>query len=198
MKIYLVRHGQTDWNAEVRMQGQTDIPLNQVGLAQAQQVAQTIAGRVLDGLKIDAIYSSDLSRAHDTAKAIAERLNMSVVLDERLREQGKGDLEGVEISTLGRVGEFGDKILIEKWWSDFKRSPEKFNAESGQSLFIRSKSFLDGVKKSGIQGVVVVSHGGTMAMLQYAVLNDVFEIENFLTVDIARFIKNCDIVELDY
>ena len=71
MRIILVRHGQTKWNSEGRVQGRTDIPLNARGMAQAEAVGEWLSGR-----KIDAVYASPLMRAHDTAKAIADRARL--------------------------------------------------------------------------------------------------------------------------
>ena len=75
MRIILVRHGQTKWNSEGRVQGRTDIPLNARGMAQAEAVGEWLSGR-----KIDAVYASPLMRAHDTAKAIADRQGVCVKL----------------------------------------------------------------------------------------------------------------------
>src|SRR5579862_9961834 len=79
--LLLVRHGETDWNAERRWQGHADVPLNARGRDQSETLAEQLGGE-----DIDAIYSSDLSRARDTALAVARRLHLSVVVDPDLRE----------------------------------------------------------------------------------------------------------------
>ncbi|MBV8480005.1 MAG: histidine phosphatase family protein [Actinobacteria bacterium] len=88
--LLLVRHGETDWNAERRWQGHADVPLNARGREQADALAEQLAAET-----IDAIYSSDLSRARDTALAVASRLKLPVVVDHDLREVDVGAIEGL-------------------------------------------------------------------------------------------------------
>jgi glucosyl-3-phosphoglycerate phosphatase len=90
VRVVLWRHGQTMWNAEHRYQGHTDIPLDETGLAQA-----TRAARLLAALGPHAIISSDLSRAVETAQALAELTGIPVRYDRRLRERSGGDWEGL-------------------------------------------------------------------------------------------------------
>lgn len=89
-RLVLWRHGQTIWNAENRFQGQTDIPLNDTGLAQAERAA-----RILAALKPARIVSSDLSRAASTAEALARVTGLPVSLDKDLRERSGGSWEGL-------------------------------------------------------------------------------------------------------
>ncbi len=96
-RLIAVRHGETAWNRVSRIQGHTDIPLNDAGLWQARQVGQAVAAE-----GIDAIYSSDLQRAADTARAIGQAAGVPVQLDVALRERHFGELEGLthdEINT---------------------------------------------------------------------------------------------------
>ena len=85
----LWRHGQTTWNAERRFQGQSDIPLDATGQAQAERAA-----RLLAGLRPDMIVSSDLSRAASTAAPLAQLTGLDVILDKDLRERHGGQWEG--------------------------------------------------------------------------------------------------------
>ena len=86
----LWRHGQTTWNVEHRYQGQTDIPLDDTGIAQAKAAARRLAG-----LRPDALFSSDLSRAQQTAAALVKLTGLPVTLDKDLRERYGGDWEGL-------------------------------------------------------------------------------------------------------
>ncbi|MFN8224680.1 MAG: histidine phosphatase family protein [Gaiellales bacterium] len=107
--IHLVRHGETDWNRGQRIQGHTDVPLNDAGRRQAIDL-----GRTLAHLALDAVYSSDLSRASETAERIAEHHNLPVVRRPALREKHFGSWEGLtdaEVHTRfpdARAGQWGD------------------------------------------------------------------------------------------
>ena len=87
--ILLARHGETDWNSERRWQGHANQPLNKAGRAQAQELAASLAET-----GIDAVYSSDLLRAHETARIVADRLGLPVEVDAGLREVDVGDWAG--------------------------------------------------------------------------------------------------------
>ena len=102
-ELLLVRHGETDWNAEGRLQGHTDRPLSDVGRRQAERLADELAGE-----RLDAVYASDLARARETAEVVAGRLGLPVVLDPDLREKHWGTWEGLtptERATVEHVGE---------------------------------------------------------------------------------------------
>jgi broad specificity phosphatase PhoE len=89
-ELWLVRHGQTDWNVVRRFQGSSDTLLNETGIAQAQTLAAT-----LNGLAFAALYSSPLQRAHQTAEVLAGQLHMDIQLDDGLVEASHGDWEGM-------------------------------------------------------------------------------------------------------
>lgn len=88
--VYLARHGQSDWNAEGRWQGNADRPLTDLGRAQASELAER-----LDSTSLDAIYSSDLRRARDTAEAVAARQGLEVCTLPALREVDVGSWSGL-------------------------------------------------------------------------------------------------------
>jgi 2,3-bisphosphoglycerate-dependent phosphoglycerate mutase len=94
-ELLLVRHGQTDWNLEGRYQGKSDVALNEAGRRQAERIAEDLAAR-----RIDAIYSSALSRSLETARAIAARHGLEAIPDPRLNEIDQGEWEGVVVTEI--------------------------------------------------------------------------------------------------
>ena len=94
-EILIIRHGQTDWNAIRRLQGHSDIPLNETGLEQARTL-----GRLLSEEKLDAIVSSDLLRAHQTAAEVAKWHSLPVLVDQSFRERSYGAFEGLVRSEI--------------------------------------------------------------------------------------------------
>jgi broad specificity phosphatase PhoE len=113
--ILLVRHGETDWNIERRVQGHTDRPLTEAGRAQARALADE-----LEGEPIDAVYSSDLERARETARVVAERRGLDVTAIPELREKHFGTWEGLTDDEVlvrfpeARRGHWGDAETTEQ------------------------------------------------------------------------------------
>jgi broad specificity phosphatase PhoE len=89
-RLILIRHGETDWNTAGRWQGQSDVPLNERGREQARQLVHQLVG-----MPIDAVYSSDLGRARDTAEPLARAAGLPVIVDEGLREIHQGEWQGM-------------------------------------------------------------------------------------------------------
>ena len=133
MKIYLVRHGETDWNKAGRLQGQCDVPLNEYGIRLAEETA-----RGLSGVPFDAAFSSPLSRAAQTAGIILGDRKVPLCPDDRLKEIGFGVMEAVDYLQARQDPE--NPI------SRFFREPEKYQppegGESFQQLYDRSAAFL--------------------------------------------------------
>ena len=90
MKVFITRHGQTEWNSLGRLQGRKDIELNEVGKEQA-----LITGEKIKDEKIDIIITSPLKRARETAEIINKQLNVEIIEDDRLIERDYGELEGI-------------------------------------------------------------------------------------------------------
>jgi broad specificity phosphatase PhoE len=152
-KVILVRHGATDWNHEKRAQGQADIDLNEDGVRQARRVASE-----LSRFTIDAVYSSDLRRAVDTAHAIAEPRGLDVIIDPAFREIDQGEWEGLHVDE------------IRKRWPDRWGEARHYSARpGGETPAAVRRRALEGlqraVEKEPEGTIVVVSHGGTIRWL---------------------------------
>ncbi len=146
-QITFVRHGQTDWNLQRRIQGLTDIPLNDTGRAQARR-----AGKELVGGEWDVVVSSSLSRARETAEIIAEQIGLPVPnVVEGLQERAHGDMEGMTFEE--RQAAFpGDAVVP--------------GLESRDAVIDRVLAALDGLAHvtGGIR-ILAVSHGGVIGSL---------------------------------
>jgi 2,3-bisphosphoglycerate-dependent phosphoglycerate mutase len=143
--LLLVRHGETDWNAEGRLQGHTDRPLSDYGRRQARQLAEELADEPLD-----AVYASDLARARETAEIVGERLGLPVTLDPELREKDWGTWEGLTPTERERVELVGE------------------STEAHQKRILRA---LEQIAMRHPDGrVLVVTHGGSVRRVQTAAL----------------------------
>lgn len=155
-QVFIVRHGETDYNLSGRWQGYLDIPLNAMGREQARQVGQALAGR-----GITAVYSSDLIRAHDTGKGIAQACQLAEVqVDARLREINCGIFQGLTRSEI-----LATYPLEQTHWdnSDNYCVP---NGESRNQAQERAYEFWQQLIASTTdECVAVVSHGGTIRWL---------------------------------
>jgi len=152
-RLCLVRHGETAWNAEGRVQGQLDIPLSPVGLGQAKAVASALKGE-----SFDAVYSSDLVRVRQTAQPTAEQLKKNVLLDERLRERHYGVFQSITYSEA--------KERFPQDYARFRAKDLDFDFETGESLRAfnaRSLAAIDElVKKNPGRKLLVFTHGGVL------------------------------------
>lgn len=145
--IGLIRHGVTDWNYEFRAQGQTDIPLNDEGLRQAE-----LLSRRMKNEEWDYIYSSDLTRALDTARAIGRVKDIEVKTDQRLREMNCGLIEGT--TEQDRVGKWGYA------WSKLD-----LGIESTDSIITRGMDCITEIsEKHPDQKILIVSHGALLGL----------------------------------
>lgn len=156
-RIIAVRHGETAWNVDARIQGQLDIGLNDTGRWQARRVGEALAAE-----NISAVYTSDLGRAQETAQSIAEVTGVPVVPEEGLRERSFGMFEGKTFDE------------IQQTWPDHahnwrKRIPEWEPPEGGESLLqlrerVTRTLQLLAARHPGEQ-IVVVAHGGVLDTL---------------------------------
>ncbi len=153
VRLLLVRHCQSTWNSQGRIQGQQDPPLSVEGQAQAQALAERLAGESLGGL-----YCSDLARSYDTARVIGARHDATAVRDADLRERGYGAWEGRRLSEL--MANTAD-------WEKHRHDPEwaPAGAEDGPALYRRTQAALRRiVHRHEGETVAVVMHGGGMRM----------------------------------
>ena len=178
MKLYVMRHGETDGNKIRLLQGRLDKPLNENGRAQAAR-----AGEYLKHIPFDACYVSPLSRTMETAELATGRDRASFISEERIIEISFGSMEG---STLEQLDD------------DFKRfflSPEQYEpipgAESFRELTARISDFLEELKSKPYQHVLVVSHGAAIHALLLVV--EKRELATFWQQDIG----NCGLTELE-
>lgn len=156
-QIYLFRHGQTDWNAQGRFQGHTDVPLNDTGRAQARELAEKLHKAALE-----AILSSDLSRARETADIVAARLAVPVRSDPGLREAFLGEAQGMTYDEI-RV-RFGED-LTSRWRSDHPTDADVSypGGEKASEVVRRSFDAIQRFLEPGDYSRVGVStHGGVI------------------------------------
>ncbi len=158
-RLILVRHGETDWNVAHRLQGSSDIPLNDNGRDQARAAAPQLA-RIAP---VKTIVSSDLSRALETAQIIADAMGASVVTDPRLQERSYGVWEG--LSEDVRRSQHGEEYA--RWERGLELSIEGY--EGHEAVAKRALAAVaDHVTGDGTH--VLVSHGSTVRMLMSALL----------------------------
>jgi probable phosphoglycerate mutase len=149
--IWLARHGETTANAEGRVQGWLDPPLNERGRAQARTLAREAAG-----LDLRALYSSQLVRARETAETVGERVGLDPALDERFAESRRGEWEGRLLREIERDDP--------ERWAAWQRGGADFRFPGGESLaehVARVDDALDDVA-AGDLPALVVCHGGTV------------------------------------
>jgi len=153
--LILARHGETDWNRDGRFQGHADPPLNDRGREQARALAEILAAEPLE-----AIYSSDLSRAHETARIVAEQKGLPVVVDPQLRERDVGEWSGL---TLPEIEErFPEELRL---FRDRGASVGETRAALSQRIVAAARR----IAQTHPDGqVLVVTHGGALRALRHA------------------------------
>lgn len=150
-----MRHGETDWNRDLRFQGHADRPLNETGREQARAIAEELARE-----QIDAIYTSDLARARETAELIAERARVPFILEPQLREIDVGEWQGLTHPEIEERFPDGMRNWRERGhgWED---------GETYDELADRVLAAIDRIVQTHPDGrVVVVGHGGTIRAIR--------------------------------
>lgn len=184
-RLYLVRHGETEWNKSLRYQGHQDIPLSEEGRVQAGKIARRLAGE-----KIDAAYASDLSRALETAKAITAYHSLEVVIMPELRETNFGQWEGL---TYGEIDRQFHEIM-----SGWRSNPRDTKIPGGESLGEVADRCWKGISRivdgNPNRNVLVVAHGGIIRIAVATVLgmnlNDYWKIrQDNVSLNIIDFFE---------
>ncbi len=158
-RVILIRHGETAWNRATRIQGHTDIPLSPLGLAQAAKLAEALAEEPLA-----AVYSSDLSRARQTAEALAGVQGLPVLFDTALRERAFGRFEGLSWQEIDK----GYPDDAARW----RRRDPDFPVGGGESLNVFSARCLQAARRAAAahpgRSIALVAHGGVLDCLYRA------------------------------
>jgi probable phosphoglycerate mutase len=158
-RILAIRHGETAWNVDTRIQGHLNIPLNATGHWQAKRLGQALAAE-----KIAAIYASDLSRAHETALYVSRASGIPVVPELGLRERGFGDFEGRTFAEI--------EIALPDQAARWRKRDPAFAPTGGESLLQVQERVLATVdrlaKAHPGELIVMVGHGGVMDVLYRA------------------------------
>ncbi|MBQ3474375.1 histidine phosphatase family protein [Candidatus Saccharibacteria bacterium] len=155
MKLYLVRHGETDWNLEHKAQGQTDNPLNATGIRQAEELRDKIKG-----YRFDVCYCSPLKRAVQTMEIILENRDLKIIYDDNLMERNFGSLEGSDTSTWTQDA------------FDLKINSKEGGMESNREVLARSKKVLDRIKSENPPDarVLIVAHDFLLRTLYFNIV----------------------------
>lgn len=160
-RIVAIRHGETAWNVEMRIQGQLDVGLNANGRWQAHRLALALVDD-----RIDAVYASDLGRAWDTARTVAHAVGLAVTTDEALRERGFGQFEGLTYAEIEQRFPQASR----RW----RQRDVDFAPPGGESLAdfqTRSVAALTAIaQRHRSQHVAIVTHGGVLDALYRASL----------------------------
>ena len=161
-RIYLVRHGETDWNKQLRYQGQRDIPLNEEGRRQAMCVADYLAGE-----RIEMVFSSPLLRARETATLIGEKHGLKLSMEHSLVEIDFGEWEGRNYNELKQ----DEQDMAERWFF----SPDTINIPGGESYSVFKERVLVGYDKirktDDNKNIALVTHAGVIRIIIASILD---------------------------
>lgn len=168
-RVLLIRHGQTDWNMEGRWQGCLPTPLNTIGKAQARALGEYLRGR-----PIGAIFSSDLSRAYDTAALVGAALGLKPIPDERLREFNLGIFQGYRREELA--------AMYPAEWEAFHADRYNYVVPQGESRRALQErmyaAWLDIIANGHGPEVALVTHGGALGLLLEKLFGDAPELRS--------------------
>lgn len=167
--LYLVRHGETDWNRESRCQGYMDTELNSEGILQAQAAA-----RRLEGENIDIIYSSALKRAYATAQTINQHLSVNLIKNESLNEINFGEWEGLTLEEMKKRPDYNyDQWRLTPHLATFPGEKSLKNVQNRAIKFVNEI-----IEKHNGENILIVSHGGVLKLIILGVLGISLEAYN--------------------
>jgi len=167
MKLFLIRHGQTDWNLKGKIQGSCDIELNNTGIKQAKELSNKI---LEEPYKLSKIYSSPQRRAVKTAEILSHATNLDYIPIEGLEEMNLGEWEGLS------WGEVKEKYPTEyEQWYINRRYTKPPKGESYQDMLERVLPAIHKIIKANCEDVVVVTHSAVIMSIQCYITNTSFD-----------------------
>ncbi|CAG4887430.1 histidine phosphatase family protein [Paraburkholderia saeva] len=173
-QVLFIRHGETDWNRIKRIQGHIDIPLAAGGIEQAQKLAQRLAREAAQGARLDAIYSSDLMRAQQTAQPVADALGMQIELRDSLRERSYGAFQGHDSDEIA--------VRFPDEYAHWQTRDPGFAPPHGESM----RMFYHRVVHAIEPLVAAHPHGRIACVAHGGVLDCVYRFANSLPLDAPR------------
>lgn len=188
MRLYMVRHGETDWNKVRRVQGHTDIPLNAYGRHLAEETAEGMKNTA-----IDLCFTSPLSRAKETAQIILKGRDIPLIEDERIGEIGFGKYEGICSGGEGRDEE-SEKFNL--FFTDTASYVPPEDGESVEELYERTGSFLEELyERSDLENknIMISTHGAAMTAMLNRIKHQI-SVENFWRDEVP---PNCSVTVIE-
>lgn len=180
--LYIIRHGKTDWNLEYRLQGRTNIPLNDMGREQARNAKEEYKD-----INFDYCFVSPLDRAQETARIVLEGRDIPITTDERLVEMGFGEYEG-----YSHIFQHPELNVYKLFKDPCNYTPDK-GAESFDELIKRTSDFLNEV------ALPLVNEGKDVLIVGHGAMNSAI-INNLRKVPLQNFwdegIENCRLIKL--
>lgn len=188
MKILVTRHGQTDWNVLGKLQGQTDIELNDVGRQQAEETGKSIKDE-----NIDLIITSPLKRAKETAEIINRNFKVTIIEDDRLMERKFGKSEGLTKDAREKLKEINPEA--DDIWN-YNKNIDFNGIETIKDFCNRIYEFLDEIiEKYKDKNILIVTHAGVSVPIKCYFMK--YPLEDFVDRDIIKGLKNCEIVKFE-
>ena len=188
MEILVTRHGQTEWNALGKLQGQTDIELNDIGRKQAKET-----GKLIKDENIDLIITSPLKRAVETAKIINANFKVNIVEDDRLMERKYGKSEGLTKDERKKLKETNPEVN-DIW--NYNKNIDFNDIETMNDFCNRIYKFLDDiVQKYRDKKILLVTHGGVSVPIKCYFMK--YPLENLKDREAIKGLKNCEIIKFE-